>query len=99
MTIARPMPPKINLSAMSPLEAISSANNGIIDGNAFLRNSRIILPMKNRIAKGDVRFQTPDSADFDNGSDLAENEFPQIFSDVLAQPIDLQVATGPTGRK
>jgi hypothetical protein len=55
--------------------------------------------MKNRIAKGDVRFQTPDSADFDNGSDLAENEFPQIFSDVLAQPNDLQVATGPTGRK
>ena len=60
---------------MSPSTDTSSINNGATDCQAFFMSRRIVLPMKNKTAKGDGRRQLPGSNVFNTGPGLVEDKY------------------------
>ena len=79
------------LPIRSPLAVTSSTNNGASACQAFLMSRRIVRPMKNRTAKGEVRRHLSDSGVFNTCPGLIEDKDAQLLGNVIAKPIDLQV--------
>ena len=99
MKPANAMPPRVSRVTRSPWVVTSSAKSGTSDCQAFLAMSLKLLPIKNRMATGDVLRQVSCSGMFNNGPGLVEDEDTQLFCNIHAESVDLQITTGTAGGK